>query len=173
MRKSIVKVYQNFTEIKNALGEKKYYISDKIFGFESEFMLHPGVVQYRLDTKQQIGDCDEHAIYWCTTIKKSKLAKRVWFAYFSFKKFNPNTNNFMYGAHAVCVFRGHDNKLYWCDYDVPKEIKNISDFQLSYCNAKKAIPIVGCLWAIDHINIHDFPQFGKRTRVLPGDDVKL
>lgn len=171
--KSIVKVYSNFFEIKNILSSKEHYVPDYMFGILSDYLLHPGVVQHRLDTNQKIGDCDEHAIYWCTTIKKSKLAKRVWFAYFSFKKLDVNTDNYNYGAHAVCVFKGLDNKLYWCDYNMPIQIEKLSDFQVSYCQKKKAVPIVGCLWNIDDIDIHDTPIFGKITRVLPGEDVKI
>lgn len=172
-QKNIVTVYSDVSEIERALTSTDRYISDYIFGTISDYMVHPGVIQHRLDTGAKIGDCDEHAIYWCTAIKKSNLAKRVWFAYFSFKKHDTNTGQYVRGAHAVCVFEGLDNNLYWCDYNMPIKIEKISDFQVSYCKKKKATPIVGCLWNIDKIKFDDTPVFGSMTRVLPGEDIKI
>lgn len=171
--KSIVKVYYSFIEIKNALMSGQKYVPDYFFGKITDYLLHPGVVQYRIDNNKLIGDCDEHAIYWCTAIKKSKLAKRVWFAYFSFKKKDKSTQQYVYNAHAVCVFKGLNNKLYWCDYGMPIEIEKLSDFQVSYCNIRGVTPIVGCLWNLDELDVHDTPKFGTITRVLPGEDVKI
>lgn len=172
-QKNTVNTYGQLSDIKEALTSIDRYVPDYLFGTVSDYLMHPGVVQYRLDTGAKIGDCDEHAIYWCTAIKKSNLAKRVWFAYFSFKKHDINADKYTRGAHAVCVFEGLDDNLYWCDYSMPIKIEKISDFQVSYCKKKKAIPIVGCLWSIDKIKKDDTPVFGSITRVLPGEDIKI
>lgn len=172
-KKSVVKTYTNFEEIKNVLKSKRFYIADKIFNITLDWILHPRVVQYRLDHGLLIGDCDEHAIYWCTAIKKSNLAKKVWFASVSYKKMNKDTNKWKYLAHAICVFKTYDNKYYWCDYNMPRHIENTSDYQHDYCEMKTAIPIVGILWEVKSIDSDDTPKFGDMHYLLPEQVLKL
>lgn len=160
----VVPIYKDFADIKNVLSSRSLYISDKLFGFDSEHMMHPRRIQCRLNEQVQFGDCDDHAIYWCTAIKKSKLAKKVWFAAFQMKS---NDNPDKFSGHAVCVFMDFNGKYYWCDYRMPELIEKREDFMHKSAKRYNCTPIVGITWEIDYIKEDDTPVFGKINRFLP------
>jgi hypothetical protein len=159
-----VKVYNNVIEIKNALGNGTLYKFDMISGVPSDYLIHPSVIECRIQNKTKFGDCDDHAIYWCVALKKSNLAKKVWFSLFSMKGTGVDKS---YSAHAVCVFTDNQDKLYWCDYRNPISIQKFSDFQKQSANLYGNEPICAAMWEIDRIKDDDTPVFGKITRILP------
>lgn len=163
---STVKVYENIEEIPEAFEFGRKYRYDQLFGSKSDHLTHPARLQWRLDNNFEFGDCDDHAIYWCATLLKSKLAKRVWFAHYSMKRMTEE-NNFHREGHAVCVFEGLDGELYWADYRKPKKITNISEFMHESARAYRSQPVVGAIWEVKGLKDNDTPKFGKITRLIP------
>jgi hypothetical protein len=140
------------------------YVHDNIGNVIKDYLIHPRVIQCRLSNKSALGDCDDHAIYWCTAIKKSDLAKKVWFSFFSMKEKEKNPR---YSAHAVCVFLGKDDKFYWCDYYLPRIIEKPEDFQIDSANLYKNEAICGAMWEVVALESDDTPIFGDLKTVLP------
>lgn len=165
-----VQEYKNVEEISVRLKKGKLYKYDNIGDVIKDYLIHPRVIECRLDNEELIGDCDDHAIYWCTAIKKSNLAKKVWFSFFTMKhKGIPD----QYSSHAVCVFIANDDKYYWCDYTNPRNIEKLSDFQIKSAELYGCEAICGAMWEIKQVKSDDTPIFGKILRVLPGENIQL
>lgn len=159
-------VYENVEDIPKAFDFGSKYRFDTILERESDHLTHPSTLQKRLEEgKARFGDCDDHAIYWCTALLKSKLAKKVWFAFYAMKA----EDNTHYSAHAVCVFQGLDDNIYWADYTNPRKIEEVKDFMKDSAKRYKRVPIAGAIWHVKGIKRNDTPVFGKITRLLPGE----
>jgi hypothetical protein len=165
-----VKIYNNFDQIRNALKSGNLYEHDNIADVIKDYLIHPRVIECRLNSNKNFGDCDDHAIYWCTAIKKSKLARKVWFSFFTMTGRGVDDS---INSHAVCVFLGYDNKYYWCDYKNPNLLDKPSNFQVKSANLYGCDALCGAMWEIDAIKEDDTPIFGKITRVLPEEDIIL
>ena len=164
LEKCSIPLYSDVEQIKNALGKGSLYKHDIIAGMKSDYLIHPAVIQCRLESQTKFGDCDDHAIYWCSAIKKSKLAKKVWFCFFTMKATGVDNS---YSSHAVCVFLDKEDKLYWCDYRSPRNIKKYADFQKESAKLYGNEPVCSVMWEITQIKPDDTPVFGKITRILP------
>ena len=164
LEKCPIQIYNNVEEIKNALGKGSLYKYDMIAGVKSDYLIHPGVIQCRLESKTKFGDCDDHAIYWCSALKKSKIAKKVWFSFFTMKEIGVDNS---YSSHAVCVFTDKQDQMYWCDYRSPRNIQKFADFQKESAKLYGNEPVCSVMWEICEIKPDDTPIFGKITRVLP------
>lgn len=160
-----VKKYKKIEDIPAAFEFGRKYRWDQLFGSKSDHLTHPTRLQWRINNDFEFGDCDDHAIYWCAALLKSKLAKRVWFAFYSMKKQDPmnKTSRADRMAHAVCVFQGLDGEFYWCDYGVPKKIDTVSQFMVESASTYGYLPIAGVICHIDGLRDDDTPKFGKRT----------
>lgn len=157
-------VFVNKKEIRLLLAGGRLYKHDNVAQVFKDYLIHPRVIQCRLENKIPFGDCDDHAIYWCTALKKSKLAKKVWFSFFTMKGRWPDDT---YQSHAVCVFQDKNNRLYWCDYAEPKLIDNLADFQVQSAKLYGCEAICGAMWQVVDVKNDDTPVFGETTRVLP------
>ena len=164
LEKCPVPLFKEPKEIVSLLRSRNLYKHDNIADIFKDYLIHPQVIQCRLEQKIPFGDCDDHAIYWCTALKKSKLAKKVWFSFFSMKGRQPDNS---YGAHAVCVFVGHDYKIYWCDYSLPREIQNIADFQVKSAERYGCEAVCAAMWEVIEIKEDDTPVFEQILRILP------
>lgn len=164
LQNCVIPLFYNYSEIVRVLNYGKLYKSDNIANVLSDYLIHPRVIQCRLQQQQPTGDCDDHAIYWCVAIKKSNLAKKVWFSLYTMK--GKGTDDSISG-HAVCVFQGNDEKYYWCDYSIPHQIEKIDDFQVQSANLYGCEAICGAIWEIIDIKYDDTPIFGATKRVLP------
>lgn len=160
----VVPLFFNTEQIIKTLNYGKLYKHDNIANVINDYLIHPRVIQCRLQQEKSFGDCDDHAIYWCAAIKKSNLAKRVWFSIFTMKGRWPDDT---YQSHAVCVFQENDEKFYWCDYKNPNLIENIEDFQVKSANLYGCDAVCGTIWEIIEVKNDDTPVFGKTKRVLP------
>ena len=160
----IIPIFYKFEDITKILNYGKLYKSDNIANVFTDYLIHPRVIQCRLNTKVPFGDCDDHAIYWCTAIKKGKLAKKVWFSFFTMKGRWPDDT---YQAHAVCVFQSYEGKYYWCDYGKPNLIENIEDFQVKSAEGCGCEAVCGAMWEVCSISQDDTPIFGDILKVLP------
>ena len=164
LQKCPVPVFVNKKEIRFLLSNRNLYKHDNIANVFKDYLIHPRVIQCRLEKKIPFGDCDDHAIYWCTAIKKSKLAKKVWFSFFTMKGRWPDDS---YNAHAVCVFQDNHNRFFWCDYSDPRQIKNLADFQVESAARYGCDAVCGAMWEVIEIKSDDTPIFGEISRVLP------
>jgi hypothetical protein len=59
---------------------------------------------------ERAGDCDDHAIYWATTLLRGSMAKRAWVGLFRGDKGDGKS------GHAVCVYQREDGTYLWVDY---------------------------------------------------------
>lgn len=161
---SKIPIFYKFEDIIKILNYGKFYKHDNIANIFKDYLIHPRVIQNRLENKTLFGDCDDHAIYWCAAIKKSKLAKKVWFSFFTMKGRWPDDT---YSAHAVCVYEDFDGKFFWCDYGKPNLIEKIEDFQIKSAERYGCEAVCGVTWEILSVSEDDTPIFGKITRILP------
>ena len=164
LKKCPIPIFNSPKEIKLLIDNGKLYKHDNIANVITDYLIHPRVIQCRLEQKIQFGDCDDHAIYWCTALKKSKLAKKVWFSFFTMKGRWPDDT---YQSHAVCVFLGQDYNLYWCDYSDPRKIEKIGDFQTDSANRYGYEPVCGAIWEVIEVLNDDTPIFGQTLKILP------
>ena len=159
-----IPTFVNKKEIKNLLGGGKFYKKDNVAQVFTDYLIHPRVIQCRLEQKIPFGDCDDHALYWCVALKKSKLAKKVWFSFFTMKGRDTDDT---YSAHAVCVFLDNAGRLYWCDYSEPRKLDNFADFQVESAALYGCEAVCGGAWEVVDLKNDDTPIFGKTFRVLP------
>lgn len=164
LKKCPIPVFVNKKEIRLLLAGGKLYKSDSVAQVFKDYLIHPRVIQCRLEQKIPFGDCDDHAIYWCTALKKSKLAKKVWFSFFTMKGRWPDDT---YQGHAVCVFQDKNNRLYWCDYAEPKLIENLEDFQVQSASLYGCDAVCGGMWEVIGVKEDDTPIFGETLKLLP------
>jgi|LakMenEpi03Aug12_release.lakeMendotaPanAssembly.Ray.scaffolds.fasta_scaffold672753_2 hypothetical protein len=164
LKKCPIPIYNNVEEITKTLRKGALYKYDIIAGIRSDYLIHPSVIQCRLENSEKFGDCDDHAIYWCAALKKSKIAKKVWFSFFTMKGIGVDQSYF---SHAVCVFTDNEDKMYWCDYKNPKNIEKFSDFQKESANKYGNEPVCSVMWEVVDVKDDDTPVFGKITRILP------
>lgn len=155
--------FNSINEIKDLISRGGYKY-DNIGGVIKDYLIHPTVIQCRLNKQIPIGDCDDHAIYWCAAIKKSDLAKKVWFSFYSMKQKKENPE---YSAHAVCVFQGKDDNFYWCDYSSPKKIDKVENFLNDSAALYGREPISGATWEVVALQNNDTPIFGQINKVIP------
>jgi hypothetical protein len=159
-----VPIFYKLEDIVKALNYGKLYKHDNVANVFKDYLIHPSTIQCRLEKNILFGDCDDHAIYWCTAIKKSKLAKKVWFSFFTMKGRWPDDT---YNSHAVCVFQDFEDKYYWCDYSSPREIEKIEDFQTKSAERYGCDAVCGAMWEICSVLDDDTPVFGEISRILP------
>lgn len=152
--------YETITSIPLALKWGNLYKADPL----RDPVYHPTQIQKSLDEGKKIGDCDDHAIYWCASLLKNKLAKRVWLSMYFF-----TTANNKREGHAICVFQGLDDKFYWGDYSTPVPVE-IRSFLLPTAfewleTAMKAYGAVkissACMFEVKRLNWRETPVLTK------------
>lgn len=159
-----IPIYYKFEDVVKKLNYGKLYKPDNLAEVFKDYLIHPRVIQCRLNAVIPMGDCDDHAIYWCTVLKKSKLVKKVWFSFFTMKAKWPDDT---YSAHAVCVFEDFEGKYFWCDYKNPHEIEKLEDFQTKSAEGYGCEAVCGSMWEIESLEKDDTPIFKAPLKVLP------
>jgi hypothetical protein len=159
-----VPIYYKFEDISKALNYGKLYKHDNIAQVIKDYLIHPRVIQCRLNSRIAFGDCDDHAIYWCVALKKSKLVKKVWFSLFTMKGRWPDDT---YSSHAVCVFQDFQGDYYWCDYNKANKIEKIENFQIKSAESYGCEAVCGAIWSVVSVLEDDTPIFGEVKKILP------
>ena len=153
---------ENVYDIPDEFDWGTKYRKDPLNGM-LDYMTHPTRLQDNLDKNKKFGDCDDHAIYWASVLKKSNLADKVWFAYYSMIK----KGNGMMTAHAVCVYE-KDGEEYWCDYRLPNKVEKdtwmIDSAGIYQCDYVAATKI-----EVEKLDAFDTPVFGKHEIFLNED----
>ena len=155
-RKTEVATYDKITDIPKALDYGRDWRPDPLKE-KLDVLMHPTKFQQRLDKatfgeKDELGDCDDHAMYWCVTLLKSGLAEKVWFSSFQFWD-----QQGVIGGHAVCTFEDADGQLWWADYRNPVRMDDKWDFALQPSNIT---PIIATRFEVKRTK-RDTPRFGK------------
>lgn len=152
--------YKNTMEIIQALEFGREYKSDPLNGI-LDIMYHPREVQDRIDKKEKIGDCDDHAIYWATCLIDSGLSDEVWIGTAAYQR-----KDGTYGGHVVCVFRDLNNHLYWADYNLPYRISSHEEWSQQVGSQKYGVKLIAsALVPIKSISKDYCPKFGKSFRI--------
>lgn len=133
------------------------YKADPLGG-RLDYMTHPRRVEARLRAKEprKLGDCDDHAIYWCATLYKSGLSTDIRFGVYRAVR-----DGKTYG-HAVVVFKYHGGWFY-ADYGRPRPIDRPEDFAKVDAALRRAEPIGGFLLPLRKVSNGDTPMFGRGT----------
>lgn len=157
-RKVSVTVYKELKEIPIALDYGRDWRSDPLKG-ALDVCMHPTKFQKRMDKAtfgqhDKLGDCDDHAMYWCVALLKSGLAQKVWFS--SFQYWDDKT----IGGHAVCSFEDSDGQLWWCDYHMPEKMSDKWGFAIQGTSKKSAELINATQFEIT-LGRNDTPKWGK------------
>jgi len=159
-----VRYYDSCNEIADDYGWGSRYKQDPLNG-KLDYLTHPSRLAYNAANELPFGDCDDHAIFWCTALLKSGIAKRAWFSFYSMEKITGGEMS----AHAICVFEHADNEMYyWADYQLPSCLDEFKDKWLAKAAEKfKSTPIVGAMIEVVRIKEDDTPVFGKITIIRP------
>lgn len=111
-----VKSVSSVLEIPDALGFGRRWRQDPGRRGRLDVLSHPRRVQYKIDQKTiGIGDCDDHAIYWATSLLQNNLAERVYLGTVWAKR--PDEKRGF--GHVVCV-ASIGRHYYWADYRAPR-----------------------------------------------------
>ena len=158
-----VRYYTDFVLIGTDYGWGTRYKKDPLNG-KLDYLTHPSKLAHNAAFRLPFGDCDDHAIFWCTVLLKNEMAKRAWFCFYTMEKQDGSTT-----AHAICVFQSSENDMYfWCDYQVPSYLDEFRDKWI-YRSAETygATPIVGAMIEVEQILDDDTPVFGEITILKP------
>jgi hypothetical protein len=158
-----VRYYTDCNVIADDYGWGRRYKSDPLNGL-LDYLTHPSKLAYNAAHELEFGDCDDHAIFWCTALLKSKMAKRAWFCFFTMEKQDGSMS-----AHAICVYQDPDSDTYyWGDYHLPSYLDEFRDKWLQRAaEVYEATPIVGAMIEVEQILEDDTPVFGKITILEP------
>ena len=150
-----VKVYSTPEEIASALEYGTMWRSDPLGG-AFDVVYHPTRVQRNIAENEEIGDCDDHAIYWCAALLKSGLAKRTWISFYHMEKRSGRIS-----GHALCVFQGLDDKYYWTDYHHPRIMWHKHQWYEQSSYQRGAKPLHAAMLEVKYLKFDDTPVFGK------------
>lgn len=168
LKKNVVVVkYNNMELIPKRMKKGSLYKRDIVLGLRGDYLYHPRAIEANISDGIKMGDCDDHAIYWATALKKSHMATEVYFAYYSMYGKSTLDGKEDYSAHALCVFKGASGLYYWADYSDPNPIDSIEDFMEESAKKFGKKPIAGVTWEVTEIKDDDTPVFGKAQRRLP------
>lgn len=156
--------YHSFEQIPNDYGWGRRYKKDPLNG-KLDYLTHPSRLAHNAAFELGFGDCDDHAIFWCTALLKNGLAKKAWFCFYTMERIEDGRMS----AHAVCVFEHAEKGMYfWCDYQLPSCLDEFRDKWLQRAaEAFDAKPIVGAMIEVLRIEEDDTPVFGEITVLKP------
>ena len=154
--KQVVSLAKSYEEIGERLHWGRKYRSDKWNG-KLDNLTHPTEIQKRIVLNLDIGDCDDHAIYWATVLLKSDLVLKVWFSFFQMR--SKETGKL--SGHVVCVFIDKENKIKWCDYRMPVEINSRWGWAEESAARYNSEVLTAAMIEVKEIRPDDTPVFGE------------
>ena len=153
-----VRKHESFDDILEDIAEGANYKKDPLNG-HLDYLTHPSRLAQNVAEGGPFGDCDDHAIYWCTSLLKSGLASKAWFCFYTMVKKSTQEMS----SHAVCVFQNKENGMYfWCDYGSPNYLDEDRN-KFCYRSAEKygAYPVAAVMIEVESIKEDDTPTFGE------------
>jgi len=154
-----VQVYDSADKIIEAMKFGNTWRSDP-WGGILDNLYHPTRIQKNIDEQEDVGDCDDHAIYWCATLLKSGLAKRAWISFYHMEKSGGKIS-----GHVVCVYQDLDGLYYWTDYRRPKPLKYKHQWYEESSFQRGATPLHAAMIEIKHLKFDDTPVFGRVVKL--------
>jgi len=154
---SRVRFFTDNGDIADSFGRGKRYKSDPLNG-TLDILTHPSRLAKNVELESPFGDCDDHAIYWCTTLLKSGIIKKAWFCFYTMIKKNSDELS----GHAICVFQGDNGWYYWTDYNLPTCLMD-GRHKWADASAKSynATPVAAVMVEVKEIKEDDTPVFGE------------
>ena len=164
-RKRGVSVRGDFTkpaDIALTLGSGHGWRRDPLSG-ALDVLSAPSRVQDRINKGKKIGDCDDHAMYWCVALLKSGLAERVRFSFVQMKKDNGKQS-----GHVVVTYDVGKEPYavtYWADYGAPKVYSGALGWQWAIDVSARyfAKPIAAATIEVT-LDRKGRPKFGRRRK---------
>ncbi len=162
MKSIVLPIHPTTLSIIRSLKWGRMYKKDPLNG-KFDILYHPTKIQNNINKLNKIGDCDDHAIYWCTNMLRGgvpKLCKKTWFSFYTMRKEDGS-----YASHAICVYTANST-FYFADYNIPIECKSIKQaFEIS-SKQRKASFICGYAIEVTSIDLDYTPKFGKGILIL-------
>lgn len=153
-------IYSDPEKIIEALNYGRDYKPDPLRGF-LDIMYNPREVQHRINNDEEVGDCDDHAIYWASCLLISGLAKYAWIGAIYYEKDDGSL-----AGHAICVFRDHEDKLFWADYNKPSLVESHDDWIRKVGTEKYGKRVIAAaLVPVVSASKDGNPKFGKAFRI--------
>lgn len=151
-----IELYRRVEDIPVALHHGDRWREDPVRGL-LDVAMHPRKFQSRIDADApEFGDCDDHAVYWATTLLASGLCVRAWLASVSYEGKDGKV-----GGHAVCVFERTADRFFWADYNDPRPTAGF-DWATQIVNARNAT-LLGA--GMVEVELHNGgPRFLWRSR---------
>jgi hypothetical protein len=104
-----VRTAESISDLAGRTSYPDHYTEDRL-----DSMRHPRLIQARVDARRPLGDCDDHAAYWCAVLLKSGLAERVYLAAMHLQLDGEPA------GHAFVIFRrSGDDAWHAADYGLP------------------------------------------------------
>lgn len=151
-------------EIAKALNWGQNWRPDPIKGV-LDVMMDPRKFQCRIDNgDEEFGDCDDHAIYWCTALLQSKLAERAWLSTVWYGNEGEKGQ-----GHVVCVY-AREGLWYWCDYRDPTPTVGEWDWAAEVADGYGKKPIAAGMTEVCLRKRSGAPRFrfmGARSTLFP------
>ena len=149
--------YTSVKEIAAALHFGVRYKQDPLKG-KFDIMYHPTKVQQNIDLGVSIGDCDDHAIYWVTSLLKNNLACKCWLGTIQYKE--------TLSGHMFCIFQDVKGDYYWCDYNYPVKMDKLENWPSYVSILYGKTFLVGGTIEVKGLKADDTPIFGKTKTYL-------
>jgi hypothetical protein len=156
-----VQKVSTYSQIGERLKWGQRYREDE-WGGKLDNLSHPTEIERRASLGYLIGDCDDHAIYWATSLLKSDLVLKVFFSFY--QKRSRNTGKL--SGHVVCVFVDKENRMKWCDYRMPSDIKERWQWAEQSAERYNADVLAAAMIEVVGIKPDDTPIFGEIDRKI-------
>lgn len=157
-----VAAYKHATDIAVALDWGRTWRPDPLGGL-LDVCMHPRKFQALLDAKaKEVGDCDDHALYWANALMVSGLADKVWLGTVWYNK--PGEKGGL--GHVVCVFE-FLGATWWADYGLPHPVPEGQNWWWASDVALRRGSIIQAAGLIRvNINKRGEPHLGKIVQVF-------
>tara|TARA_R110002110_G_scaffold8045_5_gene40484 strand:+ start:568 stop:1164 length:597 start_codon:yes stop_codon:yes gene_type:complete len=156
-----VQKVSTYSQIGERLKWGQRYREDK-WGGKLDNLSHPTEIERRASLGYLIGDCDDHAIYWATSLLKSDLVLKVFFSFY--QKRSRDTGKL--SGHVVCVFVDKENRMKWCDYRMPSDIEERWQWAEQSAERYNADVLAAAMIEVVGIKPDDTPIFGEIDRKI-------
>ncbi len=158
--KSPVKLHKDPKSIASTLKWGRTWVADPLGGVLDN-LYHPTKVQDNLNKGKSVGDCDDHAVYWCTALLKSGLAKRAWLSFYQYERADGVVN-----GHVVCVYEAPLGGYYWVDYGLPEKIERRNEWVNLMVKRKTRRVLGAAEIEITKLGEEDTPILGKAVKLF-------
>lgn len=141
--------------IKPPLDSGKY--KSDLFKGKLDVMIHPSMVQYRIDNNLSIGDCEDYSGYLISAISLSnEKTKAFWLGVYYMQHSDKSVS-----GHAVCVYEKENGKKYFIDYSLPIEISTDWEWAIFDSERRNSKLISACTIEVKNLNEFGDLSFGK------------